>query len=84
MPSPSRLFAACLVLFGVWASLASELTADEPAKIHADLVYGHKDGMALTIDIIQPAQPNGAAVLWIQSGGWYSSWTEPQLFLVAG
>lgn len=60
------------------------LSAEEPAKIHADLVYGHKDGMALTLDIIQPAQPNGAAVLWLQSGGWYSGWTEPANFLIAG
>jgi len=33
-----------------------------------------KDGMALTLDVIKPTKPSGAAVLWIQSGGWYSGW----------
>ncbi len=84
MLTPSRLFGCCLALTGLWATFSTTLAAEEPAKIHADLVYGHKDGMALTLDIIQPAEPNGAAVLWIQSGGWYSGWTEPQAFLSAG
>lgn len=43
-----------------------------------DLVYGHKDGMALTYDVIRPARQSGAAILWIQSGGWYSTYTEPK------
>lgn len=80
----SRLFTVCLALSGFWAMATTDLCADEPAKIHADVVYGHKDGMALTIDIIQPAKQNGAAVLWIQSGGWYSGWADPQVFLTAG
>ena len=84
MISSLRLCLTCLALSGLWATFSRPVMAEEPAKIHADLVYGHKDGMALTLDIIQPPEPNGAAVLWIQSGGWYSSWTEPQNFLIAG
>lgn len=48
----------------------------------ADVVYGHKDGMALTFDVLTPpGSPNGAGVLAIQSGGWRSRWqpvTESQ------
>ena len=84
MISPARFLAACMMTCGLWATLASALHAEEAAKIHADIVYGHKDGMALTLDIIQPPEPNGAAVLWIQSGGWYSGWNEPSHFLVSG
>ena len=84
MTFSTRLFAACLALSGYWGFLTAELRAEQSAKIHADVVYGHKDGLALTIDIIQPAKQNGAAVLWIQSGGWYSSWAAPQVFLTAG
>ena len=80
----SRLFAACLACTGLWLALNSDVRAEETTKIHADVVYGHKDGMALTIDILQPAKQNGAAVLWIQSGGWYSGWTEPENFLRVG
>jgi len=42
-----------------------------------DVVYGHKAGMALTYDVIQPAEPNGAAVLFMVSGGWVSGWADP-------
>jgi acetyl esterase/lipase len=71
--------AACLPLL---AALA--LTAVPPPALHAkagvtaDVVYGHKDGMALTFDVIEPAKPNGAGILWLQSGGWYSNWVDPK------
>ena len=49
-----------------------------PAPAHqpsvtTDVVYGHKDGLALTFDVHRPAQPNGAGVISIVSGGWQSS-----------
>ena len=44
-----------------------------------DVVYGHKDGMALTFDIFKPkAKPNGAAVIFVVSGGWVSRYTPPE------
>lgn len=52
--------------------------ADGDPQIQPDVVYGHKDGMALTIDVFKPKTTNGAAVLFIQSGGWYSNWQEPK------
>ena len=43
-----------------------------------DVVYGHKDGMALTFDVFKPrVHPNGAAVIRIVSGGWISVYTPP-------
>jgi acetyl esterase/lipase len=45
--------------------------------ITPDVVYGHKDGMALTFDVFKPARPNGAAVLHVVSGGWVSRWSLP-------
>lgn len=36
-------------------------------------IYGRKFGMALTLDVIQPAKPNGYGILWMVSGGWFSS-----------
>src|SRR5205823_6785815 len=33
---------------------------------------------------VRPAKPNGAGVLWIQSGGWYSTWVDAKLWLVVG
>jgi acetyl esterase/lipase len=38
-----------------------------------DVVYGRKHGMALTMDVFTPkANANGAAIVWIVSGGWFS------------
>ncbi len=54
----------------------SALRAADEVKVQPDVVYGHKDGMALTFDVISPAKPNGAGILWIQSGGWYSTWVD--------
>jgi acetyl esterase/lipase len=38
-----------------------------------DVVYGHKLGCALTMDVFTPAKPNGIGVIWMVSGGWVSN-----------
>ena len=38
-----------------------------------DVIYGRKFGMALTLDVFQPAKPNGAGIVFMVSGGWFSS-----------
>src|ERR1700733_10030890 len=39
-----------------------------------DVVYGRKFGMALTMDVITPkSNVNGAAIVWVVSGGWFSA-----------
>ena len=47
------------------------------AQITADVIYGHKDGMALVYDVFAPAAPNGAGVVRMVSGGWFSVWVDP-------
>jgi len=37
------------------------------------VVYGHRHGRELTLDVVSPAQPNGIGVLLMVSGGWKSS-----------
>jgi acetyl esterase/lipase len=71
-----------ILLFPV-VFVAPLLRAAEEPKIQPDVVYGHKDGLALTFDVVKPAAPNGAAILWIQSGGWYSNWVDPKVWPVA-
>ena len=48
-------------------------------EIRADIVYGHKDGLAMTMDMMRPANANGGAVLFMVSGGWVSKWAPPQV-----
>ena len=43
-----------------------------------DVVYGHRDGMALTYDVFKPKKPNGALVVNMVSAGWTSKWGPPE------
>jgi acetyl esterase/lipase len=43
-----------------------------------DVIYGHRDGMALTYDVFKPKNPNGALVVNMVSAGWRSSWGPPE------
>lgn len=50
------------------------LTLTARADITRDVIYGHKDGMALVMDVYQPnGFSNGAGVAYMISGGWMSS-----------
>ncbi len=68
-----------IILFTTILGQTCSSWADENVKITPDVVYGHKFGMALTFDVYQPLKKtNGAGVLYIVSGGWYSRWTDPK------
>ena len=73
------LIALFLVIFLVGCSTQTIKKADkiqnvtpDGVRIIQDVVYGHKYGMALTFDLYQPKNPNGAGVIRISSGGWVS------------
>jgi hypothetical protein len=34
-----------------------------------DLIYARHDGVALTMDVVQPRQPNGYGIISLVSGG---------------
>lgn len=69
---PLRLFAALIAALTFPFVVGQPALAGGAPKITADMVYGHKDGMDLTLDLIQPARANGAAILWIPTAGWAS------------
>ena len=65
------------MLLIAWSAAGAARAAD--VKITPDVVYGHKFGMALTFDVFAPAEnSNGAGLLFMVSGGWYSRWTPPE------
>ena len=71
----ARATAATLTVF----CLATPVYAQNSASIIPDVVYGHKDGMALTFDVfLPPGEPNGAGILNMVSGGWISRWRAPE------
>jgi acetyl esterase/lipase len=46
--------------------------ADAQVEIVTDVVYGHKLGMALTLDVLRPRQANGAGIVFLNSAGYVS------------
>ena len=60
------------------STLPATRAAAADVEILPDLVYGHKDGMAMTLDVLKPKSgANGAAILYMVSGGWVSRWAPP-------
>ena len=75
-----------------WKKLTREKTQHEATLPRAipledigmtpDVVYGHKDGMALTFDVFRPTKNfNGIGVLYLDTGHWVSMWTPLELKL---
>lgn len=74
-----------LVLCGLLAALAAvpmlPRTAAQPAARAAadftrkeDVIYGRKDGLAMTMDVFTPKQnANGRGIVYCVSGGWFSA-----------
>jgi acetyl esterase/lipase len=62
--------ALCLTLASGLALQAEDQIV--PIQITRDVIYGHKMGMALTFDVLRPSESNGAGVLFMVSGGWFS------------
>lgn len=65
-------------LFSAWLTLALLLTWSQaqtlpPFKRTEDVIYGRKFGTSLTLDVFQPERPNRCAVLFMVSGGFFSS-----------
>jgi acetyl esterase/lipase len=69
-------------LIGIVAALVA-LQAAAETKITSDVIYGHKDGMALTYDVFRPENANGAGVINMVSGGAFSIW-QPAENRIAG
>lgn len=63
-----------LVILGCLGACTSPRAQETaaPTRIE-DVIYRRKHGVALTLDVFKPAKPTGVGVLWMVSGGWFSS-----------
>src|SRR5947209_7655913 len=71
-----RMLGAILLVPAAIAALALPgAAADGPSFTRKeDLIYGRKDGMALTLDVFTPKEnAKGVGVILVVSGGWFSS-----------
>lgn len=68
---PKPILLAALLALSFATSALCQTNAD--FKRIEDVVYGRKDGMALTMDVFEPRSPNGAGIIVCVSGGWFSS-----------
>jgi len=76
MPTIKRSILLVLILT---VCATTQVMSQAQVEIVPDVVYGHKDGLALTFDVLKPkANANGAAVLFMVSGGWVSNYSPPQ------
>jgi len=67
-----RFIAAVLITLTAFS--VRRASAAEPAYTRTeDVVYGRKYGTALTLDVFTPRPANGAAVVMVMSGGWFSA-----------
>ncbi|WP_160164698.1 alpha/beta hydrolase [Pedosphaera parvula] len=65
-----KLLPLLAITLSFWSAQAQP-SADY--KRTEDVIYSRKFGSALTMDIFQPAKPNGIGILWTVSGGFFSS-----------
>jgi len=79
-----RLMTVCVLTWMFPCAVAIGRAAEpdkgaEKVEITDDVVYGHKDGLAMTFDVLKPRQnANRAGVLFLVSGGWFSRWSPSQ------
>jgi acetyl esterase/lipase len=79
MSRPCELFLAAAIAAALVVTVSAPLIAADDVSITPDVVYGHKHGLAMTFDVFEPQEnANGAGVLFMVSGGWYSMWVPPE------
>lgn len=65
-----------VLLFITFTSVFAQ--KENTITIYPDVVYHHKDGMALIMDIYVPSNHNSKGVIFINSGGFYSPYFSNQ------
>lgn len=74
-----NMCAICLGVLTVVGTASASRAEEILPRLETDVVYGHKDGLAMTMDVYRPAtDAKGAAILFMVSGGWYSRWAPPE------
>jgi acetyl esterase/lipase len=85
------MFPKCILLSLLIISIL-DLSAQDSSFTYKEVIYGRKDGMALTMIVAEPKEKkNGAVIIYVVSGGWssniggfvqhhFENWKELRLF----
>jgi len=76
----SRCSVAWIV--GLMVVVAPCIARADDVRRTEDVVYGRKHGMALTLDVFTPPNPNGCGLLFLVNGGWLSSKSTPLMVTI--
>jgi acetyl esterase/lipase len=71
-----------LLIIGLLAGSCSVARSEDVVRRTEDVIYGRKFGMALTLDVFQPARPNGCGLIFLVNGGWLSSKATPLMVTI--
>ncbi len=83
MPAhPKTLVRINFLIVGLWTCTQGIAHSADVVRRTEDLVYGRKFGMALTMDVFQPAKPNGCGLIFLVNGGWLSSKATPRMVTI--
>ncbi|MDB5339279.1 MAG: alpha/beta hydrolase [Planctomycetaceae bacterium] len=66
----------CLVSTG----LSGASKESSSVRHQADVIYGRKFDLALTMDVFSPAKPNGLGIIHLANGGWHKAHQDPSTF----
>ena len=77
-----KSLAVVLVCISILVDHGAPVLADDAVRRTEDVIYGRKSGMALTMDVFQPAEPNGCGLLFLVNGGWLSSKATPLMVTI--
>jgi acetyl esterase/lipase len=70
MRAANNVLSLCLLLLLGFSAAAQTNTNFKRTE---DVIYGRKFGTALTLDVFQPRKANGAGIIVLVSGGWFSA-----------
>lgn len=71
-PDIKPLYKALAIFVGVLAVVLCVHFSIPSVLPQRDVIYGRRYGTALTMDVYRPLLRNGAGIIWVVSGGWYS------------
>ena len=70
-----------IILVGSLLIASAALSQDTDSYSQTEIIYGRKDGMALTMTVITPKKANGKAIVSLISGGWVSNFDWQNSYL---